>query len=291
MRSPLRRTVADPLEAALVGLFLAVMRVLPLDIASAIGGFVGRSVGPRIKTSRIARRNLQSALPELDDAAIERVVRQVWDNLGRTVCELPHLQQIAAQRVTVMGIEHARTLAGDDEPGILFSGHFANWEVFAAVSRHVDLPLRLVYRAPNNPLVDRLLAFVRRNIAEKLHAKGSRGARDIMTSLKEGAHLGMLVDQKMNDGIAVPFFGRDAMTAPALAQLALRFNCPVLPARLRRINGARFELTVEPPFRIQPTGDRMADIRITTERLNGYLERWIRDDPGQWLWLHRRWPN
>ena len=101
----------------------------------------------------------------------------------------------------------------------------------------------------------------------------------------------MLVDQKMNDGIAVPFFGRDAMTAPALAQFALKYDCPVVPVRVELLGGAYFRMTFYPALEIVPTDDRHADIlRIMTE-VNAIMESWIRDRPAQWLWLHRRWPN
>ena len=101
----------------------------------------------------------------------------------------------------------------------------------------------------------------------------------------------MLVDQKLNDGIAVPFFGRDAMTAPALAQLALKYRCPVVPARLERLDGARFRLTFQPPMELPDTGDREADVFETMRRVNAIFEDWIRARPEQWLWLHRRWPD
>ncbi len=101
----------------------------------------------------------------------------------------------------------------------------------------------------------------------------------------------MLVDQKLNDGIAVPFFGRDAMTAPALAQLALRFRCPVVPARVERLGGARFRLTIYPPMGLPDSGDHDADVSETMRRVNAHFEDWIRARPEQWLWLHRRWPD
>ena len=101
----------------------------------------------------------------------------------------------------------------------------------------------------------------------------------------------MLVDQKMNDGIAVPFFGRAAMTAPALAQLGLRYRCPVVPVRLERLAGCRFRVTIHPPLSFPDTGDQAADVRTTMTAVNALLEGWIRAGPEQWLWLHRRWPD
>ena len=101
----------------------------------------------------------------------------------------------------------------------------------------------------------------------------------------------MLVDQKLNDGIAVPFFGRPAMTAPALALLALRFDCDVLPARVERLRGARFRLTVCPPLPLPHSGNQNADVAGLTAAVTAALEAWIRDRPEQWFWLHRRWPD
>ncbi len=101
----------------------------------------------------------------------------------------------------------------------------------------------------------------------------------------------MLVDQKMNDGIAVPFFGRPAMTAPALAELALRHNCPVVAARVTRVKGANFKMTALPPVRFEKTGDHKADVLAAMTQINNQVEQWVRDTPEQWLWLHNRWPN
>ena len=112
-----------------------------------------------------------------------------------------------------------------------------------------------------------------------------------MKALREGKHVGMLVDQKMNDGIAAPFFGIEAMTAPALAMMALRFKCPVIPARVIRTRGAHFRIELSPPIYAEETGDKNADIRAFTARVNGILEAWIREHPDQWLWLHNRWPK
>jgi KDO2-lipid IV(A) lauroyltransferase len=101
----------------------------------------------------------------------------------------------------------------------------------------------------------------------------------------------MLVDQKMNDGIAVPFFGRDAMTAPAIAELALRYDCTVLPARVERLPGAKFHVTVFPPHPLPTSGDKAADVLALMTTINATLEGWIRERPGHWFWLHRRWPD
>lgn len=293
-RSPalrwLTRTVGHRLEGGVAYCFCALFRVLPLDAASALGGWIGRTVGPLLPGSRTAERNLARAFPELPAAARRGVVRAMWDNLGRVVAEYPHLPRIAAERVELVGGDRLAAVRDDGKAGIFVSGHLANWEVLTVAARAHGVPLSLVYRAPNNPVVGALLARLRGVAAADQIPKGKEGAKALIRVLMRGGHAGLLIDQKMNDGIPVRFFGRDAMTAPAAADLALRYDLPLVPVRTERLGGARFRITVcaalEPP-----EGNRSVAARTLMERVNDLLEGWIRERPEQWLWLHRRWPD
>src|SRR5258708_10610854 len=145
------------------------------------------------------------------------------------------------------------------------------------------------YRDANNPLIDGMIARMRGGNGE-LIAKGAIASRRAVAALRRGGHVSLLADQKLNEGIAVPFFGRPVMTAPALALLALRFDCAVLPVRVERLQGARFRLTLYPPLELPHTGNRDADGPALMAALNATLERWIRVRPEQWVWVHSRWP-
>lgn len=282
------RHLAHPLEAAVVYAFYGLFRALPVDAASALGGWIGRTVGPWLPGTRTARRNLALALPERagDHAAI---VRGMWDNLGRVFAEYPHLPALAG-RIEIVGARHIEDLSTDGRAGIMVSGHLANWEVLTVAAHSVGVGLSLVYRAPNNPYVDRLLLRTRAAFGATAIPKGAEGARTILRGLNRGDHVGMLIDQKLNDGIAVPFFGHAAMTAPAAAMFALKFRLPLVPVRIERTGGARFRITVLPPLDLPSGPDPKADIHAVTERLNALIEGWVRERPEQWLWLHRRWP-
>jgi Kdo2-lipid IVA lauroyltransferase/acyltransferase len=290
IRRRLRHWLVHPLEAVGFGLVLLLLRLLPVDWASGLCGAIARAIGPHLPISALARRNLRHALPALDDAARERVVRGMWDNLGRVIGEYPHLRRLGATRVELVGAEHLRLLRDDGRPGICFTAHLGNWELEPMMTASVGLPLANVYRAANNRYVDRMLRGLRVGTAE-LIPKGSTGARRLIAVLGGGGHLAMLIDQKMNDGIPVKLFGRDAMTAPALAQLALKYDCPMVPGRIVRLGGAHFRMIVGPPLVVARSGNRHADTRAVTEAVNRQLERWITETPEQWLWLHRRWPD
>jgi KDO2-lipid IV(A) lauroyltransferase len=290
-----RRWIVHPLEAAAVYALYGLLRLLPLDRASALGGRVARLIGPHLPVSRHARRNLELAFPEKAAPEIRAIVAAMWENLGRTVAEYPHLDRIEIGtrdgHVQVSGADVIDLMKEDGRPGIFFAAHLGNWEIASMVGTWRGLPLARVYRPANNRFIERLIRHGRREISGTLVPKGAGGAREILATLKAGGHVAIMVDQKMNDGIAVPFFGRAAMTAPALAQFALRFDCPVVPVRVERLAGARFKFTAYPPLVLPRTGDRMADLRAGMIRVNQVIEGWIRERPEQWLWLHRRWPE
>jgi len=268
--------------------------LLPLDWASAIGGALARTIGPRLGISKRARLNIRRALPELADHEIAKTIAQMWDNLGRVAAEYPHLRQIRVfepgGRVETHGFEHMDRAVAAGRRMIIFSGHIANWEIGMLAAVQYGAEVAQIYRAANNPLIDRMITRFR-SIGGELIPKGTVAARRAIAVLRRGAHVTMLADQKMNDGIPVPFFGRPAMTASALAALALRFDCDVLPARVERLCGARFRLTVFPPLPLPRSGDHHADVASLMTRVNQTLEGWIRDRPQEWFWVHRRWPD
>jgi Kdo2-lipid IVA lauroyltransferase/acyltransferase len=282
------------LEAWGAALLFGAFAVLPLDWASALGGALARRIGPFLRISKHARRNLKRALPGLSEAEIADVIAGMWDNLGRVAAEYPHLRNIRVfdpgGRVETHGFEHMDRAVAAGRRMIIFSGHIANWEIGMLAAVQYGISVAQIYRAANNRLIDRMITRFRGNAGE-LIPKGAVAARRAIATLRRGAHLTMLADQKMNDGIPVPFFGRPAMTAPALAALALRFDCDVLPARVERLEGAHFRLTVFPPLPLPRSGDSHADAAAVMAQVNAILETWIRDRPEQWFWVHRRWPD
>ncbi len=282
-------------EYALVRVAFALFGALPLDTASALGGWIGRNVGPYLKITDRARENLSHALPELSDVERTKLISDMWDHLGRVFAEYPHLGDFQLyngdNRVEVIGAEYADQLRDDGIGGMFVSGHIGNWEIASLGMTQRGIPLVHIYRAANNPWVDRLIERSREPIGGRHYPKSSRGARNLLAALKAGKHLGMLVDQKYNEGIPVPFFGRDAMTSSSIAEFALRFDVPIVPIRVERLNGARFRLTLLPPLDLSDTGDRDADVRAIMVQVNALFEEWIRARPEQWLWMHRRWPK
>jgi KDO2-lipid IV(A) lauroyltransferase len=288
-----KRRLRYLVEGAGAWLLFTFLRALPFDWASAFGGFIARNIGLYLGLSNRARDNLRRAMPDLDPTQIERIVRGMCDNLGRFVAEYPHLSQIRifepGGRVEIAGLDEILSNRSDGKRYIFFSAHYGNWEIASRAASQAGFAIAGVYRTANNPIVDRLLARMRGDA--ELIPKGPGGARYTIAWLKAGNHLSMLVDQKMNDGIPVRFFGRDAMTAPALARLALRFDATVVPVRVLRLKGAHFRLVAETPLALPRSGNSAADTLALMTTVNETVERWVREHPEQWLWVHHRWPD
>lgn len=304
--NPPKIKLAHRAEAALVWLLIQLLRPLSPITASRLAGAVTGFLGPFIPTSRVADINLRLALPELTAPERRKIIKQCWQSLGQTAAELVHIgaiKEIPADApgpgFTTIGWDEtlnpaAATARDSKSPVLFFTGHLGNWEVLPPCAHHHGTPIAFMYRAAGNPLVDAMIMRLREANSAcpiTMFPKGAAGGRAAYAHLLKGGNLGLLVDQKLDTGLAVPFFGHEAMTMDALASFALRFRCPVLPARVVRTGPARFNVYLEPPLALPDTGDKQADMLALTTTMNQTLERWIREQPGSWLWLHRRWPK
>ncbi|MCK6418497.1 MAG: hypothetical protein L6Q57_06115 [Alphaproteobacteria bacterium] len=287
------KTLAHLLQAAALYPLYGLFALLPPDHASALGGFIVRCLGPHLGVHRRAYDNLKSAIPGLSDREYQAILREMWNNLGRVFGEYPHLAFLASQRTTFEDPHNILQSVGSAGPAVFISGHLANWEIFGpAFSRRTGRPLHLTYRAMNNPWAETLLRQARTLRGEiPAYPKGREGGRKMLECLREGNALGILIDQKYNEGIAVDFFGRAAMTTHVFVPMAQKYEAPIIPARMRRVKGSHFIITLESPLpQKSPEGEILPE-RQVLQTMNAMLESWIRENPAQWLWVHRRWPE
>jgi KDO2-lipid IV(A) lauroyltransferase len=283
-------------EAAVFFGLMGIFRLPGVAWGSALGGFMGRELFYRTPLTKRARANLRASFPEMPDAEVEATLREMWDNLGRTAAEYAHLDKLSMKgpnpRLELAGLEYADAAIASGKPIIFVSGHFANWETMPFAAAQYGIEGGEVYRPLNNPFVDRWMVAQRaKNGPKEQIAKGPQGTRRIFTLLRAKKAVFLLADQKTNEGIAIPFFGRDAMTTPAPAALALKLGAILMPVSNERLGGARFRMTVHPPLAFAATEDHDRDIIALTALITNTLEKFVRARPSQWLWIHRRWPK
>ena len=292
-RAPFLKDLGWRLEAAGYDLIAFLLRLLPTDVASALGGALFRALGPLTRAHRTAALGLKLAMPDRDAASRQRILSDQWDNFGRYVFEFPltHRLTPAGGRVEIEGFERLKAVAASGRPAVLISGHFSQFEVMAAVIVAAGVNCNVTYRAANNPYIDRRIIDSRKRYGVKLlAAKGGEGARDLIESLRDGISIAILNDQRYDAGLASRFFGRPVMTNPAAARLALRFAAPIVPMSIERLRGARYRCRIHPSITVPETGDKAADVEQGVAAINAFIEARVRERPGEWWWLHRRWP-
>lgn len=290
-RSPLKR-ISHWMEWLLVKWGFAFFSLLPMHTASNIGACVTRMIGPHLKVSQVAKRNLQAAFPDWSEEKITQTVIGVWDNVGRYATEFPHVASMTRddffRKVEVIGEEYLRATEGTG--ALFYSCHIANWELGIKMAAMFDLPVSAVYRPLNNPMVDTLINSYRNQYQVRGLTKTTTGGREMIRELKAGNKVAILIDQKMNTGIPVPFLGRDCMTTTSIADLAIKYGYPILPVQVERIGrSANFRITISPPLEFTLSGDYKSDALMIMTMAHARMEDWIRQNPEQWFWLHKRW--
>ena len=288
----LTRRLAFAAETAGWNAYQGLFRSMGLERASDFGAGLLRRIGPLATVQHVARTNMRIAFPDAHERELDQLLDAMWDNFGRLLGEFPNTHRFdfseASDQIEVEGADILAELDRQGQPAVLIGGHFANWELMAAVIVRRMKDCRITYRHANNPTIDRAIIEQRKAYGVNILApKGGSGAKELMAALKGGASVALMNDQKMNDGIAAPFLGREAMTASGPARMALRYDCPLVPMSIVRKDRTRFKVTVHEPME-KPDGTDAAAILDLVTRINAFIEAQIMRAPAQWFWVHRR---
>lgn len=284
---------------AVVGL----VRLLPLDTATAISAVAWRSLAPFInpKRNRRALANLAIAFPDMSDAERLRICRAHWENLGRVMAETMQIDRVLAEpdRISITPERLLARYKGKMGPAIGVSLHMGNWELSVWPFLWANAEPGAVYRSVNNPYVDKFLRDQRRDLypgglfgrgkVEGEHGDDQKTARILTDFVRRGGRLGLVCDLYDRKGIAVPFFGKEAKTQAIGAMIARRIGSRIWLSRCKRIGtSSRFEIEVR-ELRVPRTSNPSEDIRWIMVEMQKHFEEWVRDTPEQWMWSNRRW--
>lgn len=289
--APVRHRVEYALYRGLV----AALRPLSLAGARRLGARVG-ALGERLDARHraVARRNLAIAFPEKSDAERERLVDACYRHFGAALCETIAAGDLPAEvllaRSRREGWEHLAAADARGRGTVVLSAHLGVWEVVPPVVALTVGPMAIVVRPADNPFLDRELVRIRERFGNRVIAKHG-AARPMLQTLKEGGRLGLLIDQRVQpqEGIAVPFFGREALTTPVLARLSIRTGAAVVPIAAYPEPGG-YRMVARPPILPDDFAVGGDDaVAALTRRYLEVAEEDIRQHPEQWLWMHRRW--
>lgn len=278
------------LLARLLGALSALLGALSWQAAQRAGRALG-SLGWHLagRDRRRALDHLALAFPELAPARRAALGRACFRHLGTTLAECLHLlrrgpQEVGAH-VAVEGWEEVERQRAAGRPVLILTGHCGNWELLAAAINLRGLGMAVVARPLDDPGLQAMLAGLRARFGTPTIARGSEGAaRQLLTALRAGGALGMLIDQDTKvDGVWVPFLGRPAFTPVGAAKIALRQGAAVVPAFIERLPAGGHRAVFHPVL------DLPGDPEAATARMSRTIEEQIRRVPEQWVWMHRRW--
>ena len=280
---------------ALGALFL--LRKLPPDKALDFAASAAKTIGPWFGRHRTALDNLRQAYPEKTDQEIEAIALEMWDNMARLAAEYVFLDQLfdfdpnnrSSGRIEISGEELFVRLAADNKPHILFTAHLGNFELLPIAAAVHGLKVTALFRPPNNPYIADYVLSTRRSTMGELMETRAGAAFALAAILEKGGNVGALVDQKFAGGLYTTFFDRPCETNPVVPMLARRFDCAVHPARCIRLPGNRYRLEIHEALELVRDTDGDIDIGASTQLLNDVVEGWVREQPGQWMWFHKRW--
>lgn len=283
---------------AVIGPALLVGEHLPRRTSAALYGAVG---GALFRFHRGLRRraveNLALAFPDLSPRDARRLARDSFRSVGRSAADLPRLRGMSRAAlldlVRIRGLERLRAAIAAGRGVVGIAPHLGNWEIFAAALAARGVPVTAVAAELYDPRLSRYLVAARRRWGVSTIVKGTPGAtREALGVLQRGEMLGTLIDLHTRDeGIEARFLGRPSHTAAGPIRLALRTGAAVVPMAIVRAADGRYEAEIRDPLAFGGADGSARDVEEGVRLAAAALEAFIREHPGQWLWMHDRWPT
>ncbi|MEM6373179.1 MAG: lysophospholipid acyltransferase family protein [Pseudomonadota bacterium] len=269
---------------ACIGLALA----LPYRVrVPFLGWIMAHVIGPVAGFLRRAETHVAFALPHLPHAEHRRIARASLNNAGRTLIENYSTRALLARQkdapIAGDGLAHLHAAVARQQPVILVTGHFGNYEALRATLLGAGYDVGGLYRDMSNPYFNAHYVRTMHDLGGPVFAQGRKGTAGFVRHLKGGGQLVLLFDQHVQGAPVLQFLGHPAHTAVSAADLALRYDALLIPFYgIRAKDGLRFDCVMEAPI-------PHSDAETMTQAMNDSIGARIRAHPGQWLWVARRW--
>lgn len=279
---------------SIISLF-CIFKIIGLQNASNLGSLLGRFIGPLFRSKKITKQNIKIGLGNLDEKKEKEIINGMWSNIGRTFAEYIFLKDFKFNKtnfehIKINGTNYLNEIKTTNKPVVFFSCHLANFELMAMELDKFGIKCAAIYRPLNNIFLNPLMEYLRmKYICPNQIPKGRVGVREVIKKINDGYSVALMVDQRVGQAPKIPFFGEPAHTTTIPAQLALKYDCKLVPIFLERKGDVNFEMTVHEPYEIQKTENVNEDTKNITLKINQIIEKMIIKNPTQWLWSHNRW--
>ena len=271
-------------------IFFSLFKILGFKISSAIGGKLFEIIGPMFRSKKLIHSNIKRAIPDINLQDINKLTKLMWNNYGRVFAEYIFIKDFRSGKidstVEIIGQETLAEIKKNNKPVVFISGHFSNFELMAMHLEKAGIELSAIYRPLNNIFLNKIIEKIRKNyICKNQIKKGIGGMKKLISLKKNNYSTALMIDQRVSEGIKADFFNQEALTTTIPAQLVKKFNIPVVPIFIERINGINFKITINKPLNFS----KETSIKDITIELNQILEKMIINNPEQWIWSHNRW--
>jgi KDO2-lipid IV(A) lauroyltransferase len=293
-RKPLIKRLEKWAADRVIHFFYFVVTHAAPGITGTLGTLLGRLYFTCIGSHRrMALRNLRQAFPAMGEAEVTALARRVCVNFGKSAMEFLRIPVMSPEeirrRVVFQGEEHLKASFTTGKGVILLTAHFGNWELMGSRLLLEGYPLDVIARNSELPSTTAIINRIRESSGMRVFPRGE--LLPAVRALKDNRMLAILPDQHDMDGIFVDLLGVPAKTAIGPAAIALRTGAVILPAFTFRQHDDTILVVFSPAFPAESTGDKDADVRALTTKINGIIETAIRQAPDQWLWFHNRWKS
>ena len=270
--------------------FFSLFKFFGFKISSKIGGKLFEIIGPIFRSKKLIHSNIKKAFPEINSDEIKKLTKLMWNNYGRVFSEYMFIKDFRFgkidSKIDIIGKDILDEIKKSNKPVVFISGHFSNFELMAMQIEKVGIELSAIYRPLNNIFLNRVIEKIRKKyICKNQIKKGIAGTRELIKFQRYKYSTALMIDQRVSEGERVNFFNQEAYTTTIPAQLAKKFDMPIVPIFIERVNDTDFKIKISKPLNFLKS-DSIIDI---TSKLNFILEDMILKNPGQWIWSHNRW--
>ena len=270
--------------------FFSLFKFFGFKISSKIGGKLFEIIGPIFRSKKLIHSNIKKAFPEINSDEIKKLTKLMWNNYGRVFSEYMFIKDFRFgkidSKIDIIGKDILDEIKKSNKPVVFISGHFSNFELMAMQIEKAGIELSAIYRPLNNIFLNRVIEKIRKKyICKNQIKKGIAGTRELIKFQRYKYSTALMIDQRVSEGERVNFFNQEAYTTTIPAQLVKKFDMPIVPIFIERVNDTDFKIKISKPLNFLKS-DSIIDI---TSKLNFILEDMILKNPGQWIWSHNRW--
>ena len=259
-------------------------------VSSNLSGKIFEKIGPFFRSKKIILSNLKRAYPDKSSEDLNKIINSMWNNYGRFFAEFMFIKDFRkgklSEKIEIEGKEILDDIKINNRQVIFISGHFSNFELMAMCLEKSGIKLSAIYRPLNNIFLNKIMETLRKKyICRNQIKKGIGGLKKLIELKKNNLSTALMIDQRVSEGVLSDFFNKKALTTTIPAQLVKRFNIPIVPVYIERVEGMKFKIRISPPINFSEN----STIQSITDELNLILEKMIINKPEQWIWSHNRW--